>query len=77
MEEYGYNAEYLRSFENQSRSALTETNFVTQFLDGYTNSMKEAEEFVNSERGLDIFNFIEVSLIYESINRVKTKENIF
>ena len=61
VEEYGYNAKYMNRFEKQSRSALTETNLMIQFVDGYTASLSEAEEFVNSERGLHIFNLIEVS----------------
>ena len=50
----------MNSFEKQSRSALTETNLMIQFVDGYIGSLSEAEEFVNSERGLHIFKVLEV-----------------
>lgn len=62
VEEYGYNAEYMNKFQSQSRDVLTQTNLMAKFVDGYISSMKDAEEFVNSERGIHVFKVIESTM---------------
>ena len=60
----------MTQFEKQSRAAMTETNLMTQFVDGYFNSLAEAEEFVNSDRGLHVLKLIEVGYTYNRYNSV-------
>ena len=49
MEEYGYNTRYMRNFEKQSERALHDTEFMSQFVEGYSNALQEAQEFFTSE----------------------------
>ena len=54
MEEYGYNQHYLSNFQRESKEALHMTEFMSQFVDGYSSSLQEAKEFIYSERFLDL-----------------------
>ena len=58
----------MNQFEKQSRAAMTETNLMQQFVERYFDSLAEAEEFVNSDRGLHVFKLIEVGYKYKISN---------
>ena len=49
MEEYGYNTRYMRNFEKQSERALHDTEFMSQFVEGYSNALQGAQDFFTSE----------------------------